>query len=368
MKSEDRASAMAGKDAGTAPSRPPARRRLSRAIGHVSTRLSEATLAGFLALALLLPVPQPPRAATEAAPSPGPAGPISVRRVTSQPVAVKASMKLAAAPERAAAESPAKPPQTKSVPATPVPVPPPAAPREQQPDQWSEQEISEAKALCAATMKAVTIVGEIGAPLRNGACGTPAPLSLKRIGTSNVDLQPAATVNCRLASALDRWISDTLQPAAKAAFQSPVTRILVASSYTCRNRYGQADAPISEHAFANALDISGFVLADGRTISVRDAWGPTARDKPAAAPQSEAKPKSETRMKSGQAQAAPIPIPVSAPESIDKPANDPGRFLRELHKTSCATFGTVLGPEANEAHRDHLHLDLKERKHAHICE
>ncbi|MGE0699561.1 MAG: extensin family protein [Hyphomicrobiaceae bacterium] len=36
-------------------------------------------------------------------------------------------------------------------------------------------------------------------------------------------------------------------------------------------------------------------------------------------------------------------------------------FLRTLHSSACRRFGTVLGPEANEAHRNHFHLDVADR-------
>ncbi|MDX2156356.1 MAG: extensin family protein [Hyphomicrobiaceae bacterium] len=56
------------------------------------------------------------------------------------------------------------------------------------------------------------------------------------------------------------------------------------------------------------------------------------------------------------------------------PARQPGdadarrRFLRDLHVSACKRFGTVLGPEANEAHRNHFHLDAAERPRGNYCE
>ena len=56
------------------------------------------------------------------------------------------------------------------------------------------------------------------------------------------------------------------------------------------------------------------------------------------------------------------------------PVNDTSRntveatFLRRLHKGACGTFGTVLGPEANEAHRNHFHFDLAPRRRSAFCE
>ncbi len=371
-------------------------RRLGRLAGRVSARLSQGAMIGLLLTAFTIPAMQQRTAgaATGAAPAAerSTAGQIAVRRVESREIAVKPASRLAAdKPLPAAAVPPAarpaeaKPVETKaaeSKPAEakpperppeskPLPVPPASAPAEPQPDAWPAAEVAEASALCDATLKALTLTASREPPLRNGVCGTPAPLSIRRIGATSVELQPAAVVNCRYAVALDKWIAETLQPAARAEFASPVSRILVASSYTCRNRYGQATGTISEHAFANALDISGFVLADGRVVKVVDGWGPTARDapQPAADQAKAAEPKpaatAEKKPKRGQAVAAPLPVPVSA---TAQPGGDAGRFLRGLHKGACGVFGTVLGPEANEAHRDHLHLDLKTRTRTALCE
>jgi hypothetical protein len=68
-------------------------------------------------------------------------------------------------------------------------------------------------------------------------------------------------------------------------------------------------------------------------------------------------------------QAPPALLPASA--SLAAAADDPGprgRFLREIHEAACGTFGTVLGPEANEAHRDHFHLDMARRRSKSFCE
>jgi hypothetical protein len=60
-------------------------------------------------------------------------------------------------------------------------------------------------------------------------------------------------------------------------------------------------------------------------------------------------------------------IPVSAPREEPRLPSE-ASFLRRLHKGACGPFGTVLGPEANEAHRDHFHLDLAPRKRSAFCE
>ena len=53
---------------------------------------------------------------------------------------------------------------------------------------------------------------------------------------------------------------------------------------------------------------------------------------------------------------------------ISEPRTPEATFLRDVHAGACRIFGTVLGPEANEAHRNHLHLDLARRRRSAFCE
>jgi hypothetical protein len=127
---------------------------------------------------------------------------------------------------------------------------------------------------------------------------------------------PAATLACPMVSALDQWITGSVQPAALQWFGQPVTEIRQISAYSCRGMNGNRSARISEHAFGNALDISAFTLADGRKITVRDGWR-------------------------------------GLPEERG--------FLRDVHAAACQQFTTVLGPGSNVYHADHLHVDLMRR-------
>jgi hypothetical protein len=43
-------------------------------------------------------------------------------------------------------------------------------------------------------------------------------------------------------------------------------------------------------------------------------------------------------------------------------------FVTKIHDDACGIFGTVLGPEANDAHKDHFHLDMKARSRRAYCE
>jgi hypothetical protein len=179
--------------------------------------------------------------------------------------------------------------------------------------------------------------------------------------------------------------------------------------------YGLPNAKLSQHALANAIDIGGFKLADGRAIKVLKGWGLTERDKIALAKakakaEAEAKAKAAADAKAARAkgtdakQKADVadaahsdkrPVPVTqasltlspakkdaaasaaegkpAAEKAAAPADPPkptaeNLFLRAIHDGACKDFGTVLGPEANDPHRNHFHLDLIPRRRHAICE
>jgi hypothetical protein len=87
-----------------------------------------------------------------------------------------------------------------------------------------------------------------------------------------VSMKPAATLACPIVSSLDRWLSDSVQPAAMRWFGARVVEIKQISASSCRGMNGNPHAHISEHAFGNALDIAAFTLADGRRIAVKTGW------------------------------------------------------------------------------------------------
>ncbi len=151
---------------------------------------------------------------------------------------------------------------------------------------------------------------------------TPPPLGPARgpysVGAIQpAELKPAATLACPLVSALERWVSEGVQPAALHWFRSPVVEIKQISAYSCREMNGAGGHGISEHAFGNALDVAAFKLADGRTITVKDGWHGTPEEQ---------------------------------------------GFLHDAQLYACETFVTVLGPGYNAAHYNHFHLDLMRRK------
>jgi len=121
---------------------------------------------------------------------------------------------------------------------------------------------------------------------------------------------------CRLAAALALWEWHVVQPAAQRHFGRPVVRIDHYGSYSCRRLYGRGSGAWSEHAHANALDIAGFTLAGGRRIAVLADW---------------------------------------------RGHGEEAAFLREVRDGACRLFSTVLSPDYNAAHHNHLHLDQAAR-------
>lgn len=127
---------------------------------------------------------------------------------------------------------------------------------------------------------------------------------------------PPATLACPMVSALDRWVSEGVQPAALRWFGSQVTEIRQIGSYSCREMVGSGTSSMSEHAFGDALDISGFTLADGHKITVKNGWQGTPQEQ---------------------------------------------GFLHDVQLYACETFSTVLAPGYNVYHYDHIHVDLMRR-------
>ena len=160
----------------------------------------------------------------------------------------------------------------------------------------------------------------------------PAPPPLPRLGPAQgnsvaafgpVAMKPAATLACPIVSALDRWLADSVQPAAMRWFGIRVTEIKQISAYSCRGMNGNSRAHISEHAFGNALDIAAFTFADGRNMSIKNGW-------------------------------------KGLPEEQG--------FLRDVQGGACQYFTTVLAPGSNIYHYDHIHVDLMRRpKRPSIC-
>lgn len=155
-------------------------------------------------------------------------------------------------------------------------------------------------------------------PRRDSAqCGYDDAVRLTGTGAQRIGYRPAGLgIACPVAAALSLWEWTVVQPAAQKRFGSRVTAIDHFGSYNCRRISGRDSGTWSEHATADAIDIAGFRLADGRRITVARDW-------------------------TGRA--------------------DNAAFLREVRDGACRLFATTLSPDYNAAHADHLHLDQADR-------
>jgi hypothetical protein len=144
---------------------------------------------------------------------------------------------------------------------------------------WKPEEIAAAQARCAAILKDIDAVSEPQPPIREGQCGAPAPIRLKSVGKNpQVTFDPPALVNCELAGAIAGWIKNDVQPAALKHLGAKIAKLEIMSDYSCRTSAGRGPKHLSEHAFANALDIGAFVTEKGKSTSVLEGWGTPKRE------------------------------------------------------------------------------------------
>jgi hypothetical protein len=272
--------------------------------------------------------------------------------------------------------------------------------------EWPAEEIAAAKELCKTILEKIDAVTLPEQPFRHDDCGAPAPVRLVSIGRKpEVALSPPAVLTCGMVGALHTWLTKDLQPLAKQHLDTEVIKIESMSDYSCRNAYGRTKTKLSEHGRANALDIGSFMTAKGEKVAVLTGWGEAKRDiaarelaaKEAAAKVAAAKAAAEA----AAAATAPAPADKAAPQVRDTiveglpkagggaspapslgvtparlggpeaPPPPPPRlqnFLKSAHAAACRIFGTTLGPEANNAHRNHFHVDMAPRARSNFCE
>lgn len=160
-------------------------------------------------------------------------------------------------------------------------------------------------ALAAAGVKFTQVAAE-----HDGACGYDEAVVVQA-SLSQWKAPEQMPMTCDLAAKMHLWERHIVIPAAEKFLGSPVKEIKAFGSFQCRRVAGHDR--LSEHAFAKAADVSGFVLEDGREINVLKDF----RDKGAR-----------------------------------------GEFLREIHDRACGLFDVTLGPDYNADHANHFHLDV----------
>jgi hypothetical protein len=231
----------------------------------------------------------------------------SLRPLARPPVLVERVAALRAAPAEAGLKLSSKPPEaTVELAAAPPPPAPPLTAREKR--RKKREEASMQGAVCGVA----AIKGEPIAPIGSkvSGCGVAEPVRVTSV--AGVRLSQAATVDCSIARALNAWVDEVAQP----AFNGQLVELRIAAHYVCRGRNNRKGAIISEHGKGRAVDVSAFVLSNGRVLTV---------------------------------------------------AQNYDQLLRRIYKAGCGYFKTTLGPGSDGYHEDHFHFDTSARKGGAYC-
>lgn len=178
---------------------------------------------------------------------------------------------------------------------------------------------------CEQELLALRVKFEVLDPIEDDedpVCGHPRPLKVRSI--DGVKLRPEPIMRCETAMGVALWMRNVVVPSAELHLDTKPTVLGTTGSYQCRKRRSASRTRYSEHAFANALDIGGISFARRDRIRIKE------------------------RRDSAEAARA---------------------FQAAIRGGACAYFTTVIGPMTNQAHSDHLHLDLAERRGGYrVCE
>ncbi|HVM78967.1 MAG TPA: extensin family protein [Stellaceae bacterium] len=177
--------------------------------------------------------------------------------------------------------------------------PPPAPPRALSPGEQ-----------CLADLGAHGVRYELAAvPTSTGPCAVVNPV---KVASAGVAWNQPAVMSCALADRVDRFFTEAVEPLARRHLGTGIARMDNFGAYSCRREVGQAGR-WSEHAAGRAIDVSGFVTADGSRVTVEQDW------------------------------------------------NRPGpkrEFLHAVASRACDYFNVVLSPDSDRYHYNHLHLDI----------
>jgi hypothetical protein len=138
-----------------------------------------------------------------------------------------------------------------------------------------------------------------------------------RLQSSAVSYGSNVLLRCPAMLGLLLWERHVLLPEAEAQFGRKLTSVRHLGTYSCRRIGGRGGRSLSQHAYANAIDIAGLTLAGGESVSILRDW---------------------------------------------KDEGDKGRFLRNVRDGACRIFGVTLSPDFNAAHANHFHFDMGTRR------
>jgi len=150
-------------------------------------------------------------------------------------------------------------------------------------------------------------------------CGVADPVRVSAV--SGVRLTRPAIMDCTTATALNNWVRAGVRPAVGRR-GGGLEALKVIADYSCRTRNNRPGARISEHGKGHAVDVAGIVLNNGDLITVLEGWHDR-RDR---------------------------------------------KIIRAMHASACGPFGTVLGPDADRYHQDHIHVDTARYRSGPYCQ
>ena len=222
-----------------------------------------------------------------------------------------------AAPEGPVASRPANPSLPPPLPPPRPTAPPPAAVGRERPlPQGTATSPPSVRApdenACIGRLAGLGVKFESRPPIEDGGCGGTEIVFVEKL-PGDVAVAPPSMMTCPLAESLARWMKEHVAVEASNHLQSNPTKITIGTSYQCRNQ--RSGTKMSEHAFANAVDVMGFELSARRTFSI-------------------------TFQADGTPEAA---------------------FQAAIRAAACPLFSTVLGPGSDADHSNHFHLDLRGR-------
>lgn len=177
-------------------------------------------------------------------------------------------------------------------------------------------EVSRGGGLCGDP----ALAGSVSGYLHNEASGCGVERAVRLESVHGIRLSQAATLDCPTARAVGKWVKRSAKPAV-GRMGGGLSGLRVAAHYACRTRNNQPGARVSEHGRGKAIDISALQLRDGSEISVLKDWN----------------------------------------------GGHEGRILKRVHREACGTFGTVLGPNSDRHHQDHLHFDTAKHRGGPYC-
>jgi hypothetical protein len=220
--------------------------------------------------------------------------------------------------------------QLDAAPRRPVPLPQPrpvapgapspspgAATQDQKPSGQKDDAAHDAEA-CLAHLRAVGVRFDIPATpvAAKASCVIDVPVRVKSIAihartAAEVRLAQEPVVSCQFAERLTGWLGNLVAPVIAGRMSADLRSVHTGPGYECRNRNGAAVGKLSAHAVGQAIDISAFELSNGKSIPV--------------------KPDGDEAMQN---------------------------VIDSVRTAACGWFTTVLGPGADAAHADHLHVDM----------